>query len=300
MPVVPGVIRGSDDGGGRGSWKVVGGHAPPQLRLSIRTRAIRTPINVPVARASRRRRVWRRVSLQADDPGEICRLLSRSARAARPISTVGRLAGTGGVGVRACVSSSRATRLRVHPSPCQMPCQDNSPHVQAQHPLHRRFLGASCADAIMTTQWRCVVHRASGDALSPSGRAVISHACHPYRPHTMSALLAVALSSLSLVSAAPLQELEARQFSSSSDSSFGPPKTITTVIVVVAVIVGIGVIGGLIWKFVRPPLQQYANGSGRATKPPPLPTATRTCTRTRSTTCTPTAIMPGTTPRTGM
>lgn len=70
--------------------------------------------------------------------------------------------------------------------------------------------------------------------------------------NTMS-LLALALSTLSTlsivsVSAAPL---EARQFSSPRDKSFGPPPAIIAVIVVVAVVIGITAIGGLIWKFVR-------------------------------------------------
>lgn len=60
--------------------------------------------------------------------------------------------------------------------------------------------------------------------------------------------------------------LEARQYSSSYDpwpdsKSFGPPPAIIAVIIVISVVFGIGIIGGLIWKFVSP-------------SPPPSPSAT--------------------------
>jgi hypothetical protein len=83
------------------------------------------------------------------------------------------------------------------------------------------------------------------------GEGYMNTALAPVGIHaTTMSLLALALSTLSIisVSAAPLK---ARQFSSSHDKSFGPPPAIIAVIVVVAVVIGITAIGGLIWKFVR-------------------------------------------------
>ncbi len=83
------------------------------------------------------------------------------------------------------------------------------------------------------------------------GERYMKTALAPVGIHTSTmSLLALALSTLSIVSvsAAPL---EARQFSSPRDKPFGPPPAIIAVIVIVAVVIGITAIGGLIWKFVR-------------------------------------------------
>lgn len=76
--------------------------------------------------------------------------------------------------------------------------------------------------------------------------------------------LALTLATITGAGASPIplpepEILAARQYSSSYDpwpnrnESFGPPPAILAVIIVISVVVGIGIIGGLIWKFVSPP-----------------------------------------------
>lgn len=65
---------------------------------------------------------------------------------------------------------------------------------------------------------------------------------------------------------APNAAIEARQYSSWDPKPSGPPTAVLAVIIVISVVAGIGIIGGLIWKFVRPSIPTSANPQWAVTK----------------------------------
>lgn len=71
--------------------------------------------------------------------------------------------------------------------------------------------------------------------------------------------IALILALVRHTAAAPVADapaLEERQFSSGSDwgpKNTGPPSAVIVPVIIIAVVIGVGIIGTLIWKFVSPP-----------------------------------------------